>query len=184
MKLLNERDMVAIWNSPNYPRIQELCLQTLKYCSYGKGLCLFCTYFYTEAVAIAPGQDTPSQHTRGFRKQTSLESSKYAQAVPPVNTIMLTPTATMRDLEHRPNSLRWRRFPPMGQSVSPSCTENRSTSLSFFQSCSVRHATIMIYSSPETDFIRYKILIVQHLHLALNIFSHNHSAKFISIFCH
>lgn len=55
--------------------------------------------------------------------------------------------------------------------VPPSCTQDKSTSLSFFQSCLVRNANIMIWGSLETDFIRYKILIVQHLHLALNIVS-------------
>lgn len=37
--------------------------------------------------------------------------------------------------------------------VSPSCTQDKSTSLSFFQSCLVRHANIMIWGSLETDFI-------------------------------
>lgn len=69
------------------------------------------------------------------------------------------------------NSLKWAEFPPKGQSVPPSCTRKWPISSSFLQSCLVRHANIMIYGSLGIDFIWYKILIVQPLHLALNIFS-------------
>lgn len=93
---------------------------------------------------------------------------------------LLMHTSCATSQHHHFDSYRYRmRFVAQSQtqSVSPngtvcrSCTQDKLTSLSFFQNCLHRHANIMIWGSLQADFIRYKILIVQHLHLALNIVS-------------